>query len=87
MACQVRVLYPLVLGALVMCLLMYSSFNVTSGVFQSTAPGTTLSFNKDRRSHVSRREAHTVIGLLLSFSVQWYIKSLKAGWLFMCHYI
>lgn len=49
MACQVRAFYPLVLGALVMCLLIYSSFNVTSGVFQSTAPGPVHVF---RSSHL-----------------------------------
>jgi len=65
MAYQVRVLYSLVLAVLVMCLVLYSSFNATSGVFQSTAPGTTLSFNVGSPSHVSRQEVHIVSGLAL----------------------
>jgi hypothetical protein len=81
MACQARVRYPLVLAALVICLVIYSSFNATSEVFQSTAPGTTHNFNIGSLSHVSGWEIHTVTGfalLLLSISVQWYIKPLKA---------
>lgn len=38
MAYQVRVLHPVVLAVLGMCLVTYSSLYATSGVFQSTAP-------------------------------------------------
>ena len=55
MACQVRLLHPVVLAVLGLCLITYSSYFASSGVFQSTAPGTTLSFHKEQSFTLGQR--------------------------------
>lgn len=48
MAYQVRVFHPLVLATLGMCLVTYSSYYASTGMFQSTAPGSSRTFMMSR---------------------------------------